>query len=101
MGGYFSSIFQSYVTHQLTCLLKHSIANRLDDPVLFHSSTTVGVNRLERFEKILAIVREKAMSESWEDRVLEISKEDHFEIIICKVMDCMLTFDIYHLLTVL
>lgn len=92
---------QCFLTHELTSLLKHAIANQVNDGSLYHTCMKVNTNRLKRFEKLMMIVRENGQLHRWEDMVKDLSnnREHLFEKSLCKIMDHMFehAFDRHHL----
>ena len=50
-------------------LLKHAIANQINDASVYQTNENVNREDLDRFERVLSIVRDKSPREHWENLV--------------------------------
>ena len=98
MGGYFFKPAPKIVD---ASVLKHAIANRVNGVSVYQTNDRVNPEDLQRFERVMAIVRETSLSEDWKKLVYGCSNLtlDSFEQTMCKIINdfCIDLFNTSHL----
>ena len=90
-------IFKGFLTRQINSILKHVIRNKVNERSLYITPCNISSERVTQFEKVIMLVREKAMLHQWEDMMIHLSNTSDFEKSVCMVLNDIIVFPAFQI----